>query len=372
METLGRKDHDALVLRFFENKNFAEVGAALGAGADNARMRVNRALEKLRKFFTKRGVTLSSVAIAGAISANSVQAAPVALAKTVTAVAIAKGAAASASTLTLIKGALKIMAWTKMKTAIVVGVVVLLAVGGVTSVGVAMTYSNQAAAVKLLKQVEEKYASLESYTYDGEGLLEAHSHTNASTFSVRLARPCSYRTEELTARTETIEFIYGGMDNYSFSYFPKQTNILHQLQSTPDERLAHFDSLRLNAVIATCLPTYFFFNTNPSPFHLFSPTNNDLKISLLSDRTIGSTECHRLVLIVPGHQMRLTLWIGKPDHLIYQTEQWIENGESIGKTNFPAMLREIYRNIRMNVPFVNADFISDKIPASLKTSDKFP
>jgi hypothetical protein len=51
----------------------------------------------------------------------------VALAKSVTAVAITKGAAANASTLTLIKGALKIMAWTKAKTAIVAGAVVLLA-----------------------------------------------------------------------------------------------------------------------------------------------------------------------------------------------------------------------------------------------------
>jgi len=61
--------------------------------------------------------------------ANSVQAAPVALAKSVTAVALAKGAAASGSTLSLIKGALKIMAWTKMKAAIVVGVGMLLAAG---------------------------------------------------------------------------------------------------------------------------------------------------------------------------------------------------------------------------------------------------
>jgi hypothetical protein len=59
-------------------------------------------------------VSSTTAIIAGAISANSVQAAPVALAKSVTAVAIAKGAAASGSTLTLIKGALKIMAWTKL------------------------------------------------------------------------------------------------------------------------------------------------------------------------------------------------------------------------------------------------------------------
>ncbi len=134
MEQLGKKEHDALVLRFFEGKNFKEVGAALGASEDTARMRVNRALEKLRKFFTKRGVVSTTAIIAGAISANSVQAAPLALAKSVTAVAIVKGAAASGSTLTLIKGALKIMAWTKMKTAAVTAVAVILAAGTTTPI----------------------------------------------------------------------------------------------------------------------------------------------------------------------------------------------------------------------------------------------
>ncbi len=117
---------------FFENKNFAEVGAALGASEDAAKMRVSRALEKLRKFFTKRGVNSTASAIAEQISANSIQAAPVALAKAVTAVAIAKGATASISTLTLIKGALKIMAWTKVKMAIVVGTGLLVAAGTAT------------------------------------------------------------------------------------------------------------------------------------------------------------------------------------------------------------------------------------------------
>src|SRR5580692_4181181 len=109
MEQLGQKDHDALVLRFFENKTFAEVGATLGASEDAAKMRVNRALEKLRKFFTKRGVSSTTAIIAGTISANSVQAAPVALAKSVTAVAIVKGSIAAASTITLVKGTMKMM-----------------------------------------------------------------------------------------------------------------------------------------------------------------------------------------------------------------------------------------------------------------------
>ena len=53
----------------------------------------------------------------------------VALAKSITAVAVTKGAAAGGSTLTLIKGALKIMAWTKAKTIIVASAAVLFATG---------------------------------------------------------------------------------------------------------------------------------------------------------------------------------------------------------------------------------------------------
>jgi uncharacterized protein (TIGR03435 family) len=129
LATLGETDRQAVLLRYFENKSLAEVGSHLGAGEDTARKRVSRALEKLHRYFSKRGVSSTTAIIAGAISANSVQAAPVALAKSVVAVAIAKGAAASGSTLTLLKGALKIMAWTKAKTVVVAGAVVLFATG---------------------------------------------------------------------------------------------------------------------------------------------------------------------------------------------------------------------------------------------------
>jgi uncharacterized protein (TIGR03435 family) len=132
MGQLGDKDRAAVVLRFFGGKSFAEVGTAAGVSENAAKKRVIHALEKLHRYFAKRGVSSTTAIIAGAISANSVQAAPVALAKTVSAVAIAKGAAASGSTLTLIKGALKIMAWTKMKTAAVVGIAALLAAGTTT------------------------------------------------------------------------------------------------------------------------------------------------------------------------------------------------------------------------------------------------
>jgi RNA polymerase sigma factor (sigma-70 family) len=128
MAQLGEKDHNAVVLRFLEGRDFKDVSAALGTSEDGAKMRVSRALEKLRKFFARRGVTLSAAVIAGAVSANSVQAAPMGLAVTISATAV-KGSAVAATTLTLVEGALKIMAWAKAKTAIVIGAAAILATG---------------------------------------------------------------------------------------------------------------------------------------------------------------------------------------------------------------------------------------------------
>ena len=70
-------------------------------------------------------------ALAAAVSANSVHAAPIGLATTVTGAAV-KGTLVASSTSTLLETTLKIMAWTKLKTSIVVGAVVILATGTAT------------------------------------------------------------------------------------------------------------------------------------------------------------------------------------------------------------------------------------------------
>lgn len=126
---LGEKDRQAVVLHYFQKKSFAEVGGSLGMSEDTARRRTNRALEKLRKIFTKHGFNSTTAALAGAISANSLQVAPAVLAKSVTAMAMTKGAGVGGSTLTLMKGAMKVMAWTKAKTTIAAGICVLLFAG---------------------------------------------------------------------------------------------------------------------------------------------------------------------------------------------------------------------------------------------------
>jgi RNA polymerase sigma factor (sigma-70 family) len=107
MHDLKESDREAILLRYFENRQFAEVGAKLGLNENAARMRVERALEKLRGILTKRGLT-TATALASAISANAVQVAPAGLAATLTTTSIAT---VGTGTFTL----LKIMTATKLK-----------------------------------------------------------------------------------------------------------------------------------------------------------------------------------------------------------------------------------------------------------------
>jgi len=130
MAQLPESDRNVLVLRFFENKTAREIGISQKLDESAAQKRVSRAVEKLRRFFTQRGVALSAAALASAVSAYSVQAAPVGL--TLTVLAAAKGSAATVTTLALVKGVLNFMAWTKLKTTVVATTIIVLAAGTAT------------------------------------------------------------------------------------------------------------------------------------------------------------------------------------------------------------------------------------------------
>ena len=153
---LREKDRRAILLRFYEGRNLQEVGAAMGTSPDAAEKRVSRALDKLRHYFSRRGVDSTTAIISEQISANSVQAAPTVLAKAVAAMALAKGATASVSTLTLIKGAMKVMAWTKAKTAAMVGVGVVIAVGMAAFVVKAVPHGSDLTALQGTWSGQEK------------------------------------------------------------------------------------------------------------------------------------------------------------------------------------------------------------------------
>ncbi len=95
MGRLGERDRTAIVLRYFDGQSHQQIGAALGLSENSAYRRVERALEKLRGHFARRGVTTTAAVLGAVLTANSVQAAPANVAERVTPAALA-GAAGGA------------------------------------------------------------------------------------------------------------------------------------------------------------------------------------------------------------------------------------------------------------------------------------
>lgn len=79
MHGLKESDRDAILLRYFENRPYAEVGAKFGLNENAARLRVERALEKLRALLAKQGLTAGTT-LASILSAHAIQTAPGSLA----------------------------------------------------------------------------------------------------------------------------------------------------------------------------------------------------------------------------------------------------------------------------------------------------
>jgi RNA polymerase sigma factor (sigma-70 family) len=121
LHQLKEADRDALVLRFLEERPLREVGARLGLNENAARMRVDRALEKLRGLLSRRGITSTASGLTAALALGVITPAPASLAATIAGTAIGSGAAAASSTLALIK----LMSLTKVTLigAVVVAVV---------------------------------------------------------------------------------------------------------------------------------------------------------------------------------------------------------------------------------------------------------
>ena len=111
VDQLPAGDRAAILLRFFEKRDFRAVGEALGSSEDAARMRVGRALDKLHLILKRRGVTCTATALAAALAADAVTSAAAGLAASATVAAVA-GATASASASTIV---LKLITMTKLK-----------------------------------------------------------------------------------------------------------------------------------------------------------------------------------------------------------------------------------------------------------------
>ncbi len=181
MTALDETDRSAILLRYFENKTLREVGAALGTSDDAAQKRVSRAVERLREFFAKRGVSVGAGGLVVVISANAVQAAPVGLAVTISAAALT-GTAVTAST---IIAATKTIALTTLQKTLVTVTVAALAGAGIYEARQAAQLRGQVQTLQqqqmpLAEQIQQLQRERDEATNRLDGLLAENSQLKSN------------------------------------------------------------------------------------------------------------------------------------------------------------------------------------------------
>lgn len=103
LHEMKEADREAIVLRFLEDRSLREVGERLGLNENAARMRVERALEKLRGLLVRRGLTSTASGLTAALAVGVLTPAPETLAATIAGSALAGGAVAGSAAITTIK-----------------------------------------------------------------------------------------------------------------------------------------------------------------------------------------------------------------------------------------------------------------------------
>lgn len=331
MGRLGETDRNAVVLRFFENKTAQEAGATLKLTEAAAHKRTERAVEKMRKFFTKRGVTLSATLIAGAVSANSVQAAPAGLALTISATAV-KGAAVAATITTLVQETLKLMTYAKLKLAVGISAGILLAAGAAT-VAISQTggAGDKLTPQEIIQKAQEAYAKLSSYSDTGKTVTERGKQTETITFTTRLQRPNFYRIEwsqakitgsvsrNTTVTSNSSKGVVWSAGNGSFFTIDPSGQQQNQF---PEMRAALNYSCGVSGEASSTIPGAFFkldLNNAIGSKNVLQPT--DATSQKQTSEHVGGVDC----FVVSSHKFgTLTLWIGKQDYLIHQIRTIVE------------------------------------------------
>jgi RNA polymerase sigma factor (sigma-70 family) len=171
MHDLPEADRNAVLLRYFEGRSFGDVGSKLGLNEDAARMRVERALDKLRKLLGRRGVLSTSSALAALLSQQALAAAPAGLAATVAGTALSSAAGMTLTTL-------QFMGMTKLKAVAMAAVL-----SGVTVPLVMQHRSNQDLQLKnqaLTSQYQEIAAQVEPIKEENKRLATLLERTNPS------------------------------------------------------------------------------------------------------------------------------------------------------------------------------------------------
>lgn len=158
MAQLSDADRDAIVLRFFEDLNFAQVAAGLGITEAAAKMRVSRSLEKLRRALRGGGISIGSALLLATLSAHATS--PIPAETLVTQLIQTSTSSTSTRIVDLATETMKMTANHKLKTGVIAAMVAL--VLGSTAVFLHFQFRPEA------RELSEKSSAISFLPMEGE------------------------------------------------------------------------------------------------------------------------------------------------------------------------------------------------------------
>ena len=235
---LDEPDRVAILLRFFEQKGFRIVGESLDSSEDAARMRVNRALEKLRELLAQRGIRTPAAALSVIIAANAIQAAPAGLAVNISTTAFT---ASAASTSTAIATA----TMTALQKTLVAATVAILAGAGIFEAHQSsrlrqQIQSSRGERASLLGQIQQLQRERDEATNRLAGLLLENSRRNSNPDKTELLRLRGEVTQLKATETQNAKT---PTESMAASLAEKVAELKQRFQQWPGKKTPELDLL---------------------------------------------------------------------------------------------------------------------------------
>ncbi|HEY1684118.1 MAG TPA: sigma-70 family RNA polymerase sigma factor [Tepidisphaeraceae bacterium] len=232
---LSTRDRDIIVLRYLQQKSFADVSMAMQTTEDAAKKRLTRAVEKLRYIFARKNVSLSSSALA----LVPLHSAPPALVSALSSLsATAHSAAASVS---LAHSTLKMMTWIKLQFAGAVAASVIIT-GGVGTIVVHQAITRAALHAHSASPVALVAAALPGNSSDPRDLLRQINTAWAS------GDPALYNQTHLPGTP--VEDAFSAGISHMIAARAKLLAAYHKINPN-DDLAAYHDALMLGDAIPT-------------------------------------------------------------------------------------------------------------------------
>jgi RNA polymerase sigma factor (sigma-70 family) len=345
---LGAEDRQAVLLRFFEQRDFRSVGEALGSSEDAARMRVQRALQKLRVLLREQGLDLTTAALAAALSVNAISAAPACLAASAAAAALSQAASSG-----LAFYLFKLMATLPAK----LGVAALVLMGATTTLILQhQSHLRQRSQITTLRQ------QLETLAEENEALSNRLARANRKP-TLRLPAPVLANTTPAGPSTENLGLtnLYSLVTNRDWKLSPAQLEpYLQANRRSATSLLAAFRTSGDPLLLAEAMQS---FPNNPQVAYEAAIQRNaspderrrwlDTLKSAAPDNALGnylSAADHFKAGQVDQGVQDLVTAAGKTEFTDYTVERAQDDEEAYRAAGYPVAEAKLISNVQLTYP----------------------